>query len=52
MSTLVNNKEGWVDRSDKDFLEVRQKIEQGLADSNAGRTKDVKEILAKYELSE
>ena len=52
MSTLDNNKEGRIDRPNKDYFEVRRKIEQGLADSNAGRTKDVKEILVKYELSE
>ena len=31
---------------------VRQTIERGLSDSNAGRTKDVKEVRAKYGLSE
>lgn len=31
---------------------VREVIELGLADSEAGRTKDVKEIRAKYGLSE
>ena len=31
---------------------VREVIEQGLADSKAGRTKDVKEIRAKYGLPE
>ena len=31
---------------------VRQVIELGLADSKAGRTKDVKEIRAKYGLPE
>ncbi len=31
---------------------VRQTIGRGLADSNAGRTKDVNEIRAKYGLSE
>ncbi|MDZ7758945.1 MAG: hypothetical protein U5L00_01625 [Desulfovermiculus sp.] len=29
---------------------IRQTIERGLADSNAGRTKDVYEIRAKYGL--
>jgi hypothetical protein len=29
---------------------VREVIEQGLADSNEGRTKDVKEVRAKYGL--
>jgi len=29
---------------------VREVIEQGLADSNEGRTKDIKETLAKYGL--
>jgi hypothetical protein len=31
---------------------VREVIEKGLDDSNAGRTKDVKEIRAKYGLPE
>lgn len=31
---------------------VREAIERGLADSKAGRTKDVKEIRAKYGLQE
>ena len=31
---------------------VRQVIEQGLADSNAGRTKDVHEVRQKYGLPE
>ncbi|MFO7762065.1 MAG: hypothetical protein R6V20_10710 [Desulfobia sp.] len=31
---------------------VRETIERGLADSNAGRTKDVKEVRAKYGLPE
>jgi hypothetical protein len=31
---------------------VREVIEQGLADSKEGRTKDVKEIRAKYGLPE
>ena len=31
---------------------VRQAIEQGLADSRAGRTKSVKEVRAKYGLPE
>ena len=31
---------------------VREVIERGLADSKAGRTKDVKDIRAKYGLSE
>ena len=31
---------------------VRETIERGLADSNAGRTKDVKEVRAKYVLEE
>ncbi len=31
---------------------VRQVIEDGLADSQAGRTKDVREIRAKYGLPE
>lgn len=31
---------------------VRQAIERGLADSNAGRTKDVREVREKYGLSE
>lgn len=31
---------------------VREVIERGLADSRAGRTKDVKEIRVKYGLSE
>jgi hypothetical protein len=38
-----------------DFMQqiyVRQSIERGLADSNAGRTKGVKEIRVKYGLKE
>jgi predicted transcriptional regulator len=31
---------------------VRQTIQRGLADSQAGRTKDVKEVRAKYGLPE
>ena len=31
---------------------VRKAIEYGLADSNAGRTKDVQEVRAKYGLPE
>ena len=31
---------------------VREAIERGLADSNAGRTKEVREIRAKYGLPE
>lgn len=31
---------------------VREVIERGLADSKAGRTKDVSEIRAKYDLPE
>jgi len=31
---------------------VREAIERGLGDSDAGRTKDVKEIRGKYELPE
>ena len=31
---------------------VREAIERGLADSKAGRTKDVREVRAKYGLSE
>ena len=31
---------------------VREAVERGLADSKAGRTKDVKEVRAKYGLSE
>lgn len=31
---------------------VRQAVEQGLADSQAGRTKQVKEVRAKYGLTE
>jgi len=31
---------------------VREAIERGLADSNAGRTKDVREVRAKYGLPE
>ncbi len=31
---------------------VREAVERGLADSNAGRTKDVKEVRAKYGLPE
>ena len=31
---------------------VRETINRGLADSNAGRTKDVKEVRAKYGLPE
>ena len=31
---------------------VREVIERGLSDSQAGRTKDVKDIRAKYGLSE
>ncbi len=31
---------------------VREVIERGLADSKAGRTKDVREVRAKYGLSE
>jgi predicted transcriptional regulator len=33
-------------------INVREAIERGLADSKAGRTKDVKEIRAKYGLPE
>ena len=29
---------------------VREAIERGLADSNAGRTKDVQKVRAKYDL--
>jgi len=31
---------------------IRETIKRGLADSNAGRTKDVKEVRAKYGLPE
>ncbi len=31
---------------------VRESIERGLADSKAGRTKDVREVRAKYGLTE
>ena len=31
---------------------VREAIERGLADSNAGRTRDVQEVRAKYGLPE
>ena len=31
---------------------VREAVERGLADSKAGRTKDVKEVRAKYGLPE
>ncbi len=31
---------------------VREAIERGLADSNAGRTKDVKKVRARYGLPE
>ena len=31
---------------------VRETVERGLADSKAGRTKDVKEVRRKYGLSE
>jgi predicted transcriptional regulator len=31
---------------------IREAIEHGLEDSNAGRTKDVQEVRAKYGLSE
>ena len=31
---------------------VREVVERGLADSKAGRTKDVKEVRTKYGLSE
>ena len=31
---------------------VREAIERGLADSNAGQTNDVQEVLAKYGLQE
>jgi predicted transcriptional regulator len=31
---------------------VREAIERGLADSKAGRTKEVREVRAKYGLSE
>lgn len=31
---------------------VREAIEKGMADSNAGRTLDVKEVRAKYGLAE
>jgi len=31
---------------------VRETIKRGLADSNAGRTKDVREVRAKYGLPE
>lgn len=30
---------------------VRQAIQRGLADSNAGRTRDVREVRAQYDLS-
>jgi hypothetical protein len=33
-------------------LYVRQVIERGLADSNEDRTRDVKEVRAKYGLAE
>jgi len=33
-------------------ISIREAIERGLADSNAGRTKDVQEVRAKYGLSE
>ncbi len=35
-----------------DEIYVRQVIEQGLADSQAGRTTDVKEVRRKYGLQE
>jgi hypothetical protein len=35
-----------------DEIYVRQVIEQGLADSKAGRTVDVEEVRAKYGLAE
>ena len=31
---------------------IHEAIERGLADSNAGRTKDLQEVRAKYSLSE
>jgi len=40
----------WHDLMNK--LYVRQVIERGLADSNEDRTRDVKEVRAKYGLAE
>ena len=62
MSTMMEKEEAHklVDRMPKNAtwddlmheIYVREVIERGLADSNAGRTKDVKEIRAKYGLPE
>ncbi|WP_133512884.1 hypothetical protein [Candidatus Thiosymbion oneisti] len=62
MSTLVRKKDAYrlVDQLAADAtwddlmheIYVREAIERELEDSNAGRTKDVKEIRGKYELPE
>jgi len=43
-------KSTWDDLIDEIY--VRQVIEEGLADSKAGRTKDIREIRGKYGLPE
>ena len=40
----------WDDLMDKIY--VREIIDRGLADSHSGRTKNVREVRAKYNLSE
>lgn len=62
MSTIMPKEEAHrlIDRMPKnatwddliDEVYVRKVIERGLADSQAGRTKDVKEIRKKYGLGE
>ena len=62
MSTVMEKKEAHrlIDRMPPEStwddliheIYVRETIERGLADSNAGRTKDVKEVRAKYGLQE
>ncbi len=62
MSTVMEKKEAHrlIDRMPPEAtwddlmheIYVREAIERGLADSNAGRTKDVKEVRAKYGLQE
>lgn len=62
MSTIMEKKEAHklIDRMPPETtwdelmheIYAREAIERGLADSKAGRTKDVKEIRAKYGLQE
>ncbi len=62
MSTIVRKEDTYrlVDRLSADAtwddlmheIYVREAIERGLEDGNAGRTNDVKEIRGKYELPE